>query len=233
MPPSVPDQEQAPAAGQILATLAEILCLDNLLLLPGLAFVAPLGLFVAKRASAPPLAAAHLSPTLSASLWAGALLVLANLLIPALGGYTGPGDLGGADRLFHCLPLHARATRGSRPRQGDGRAVLAPPLGRPSVAFGMPPMSRCCGPCDNACAMRLHPRTIKRRMFTCTECAECISACIQIQGNDPRRSLLRWVDNDCALPVVTGRPATGLTHCVSLDGAQPVRVSTDRRERPA
>lgn len=59
--------------------------------MPGLAFVAPLGLFVAKRASAPPLAAAHVSPTLSASLWAGALLVLANLLVPALGGYTGPG----------------------------------------------------------------------------------------------------------------------------------------------
>jgi hypothetical protein len=107
--------------------------------------------------------------------------------------------------------------------------VLALPLGRPSVAFGMPPMSRCCGPCDNACPMRLHLRTIKRRMFPCTECAECI----QIQGNDLQRSLLRWVDNDCALPVVTGRPATGPTHRVSLDGAQPVRMSTDRRERPA
>jgi hypothetical protein len=32
MPPSVPDQEQAPAAGQALATLVEILYLANLLL---------------------------------------------------------------------------------------------------------------------------------------------------------------------------------------------------------
>ncbi len=55
--------------------------------------------------------------------------------------------------------------------------------------------------------MRLKPRTIKRKMFTCTECGECISACTQIQHGEPERSLLRWVDGEAALPVVTGRPA--------------------------
>jgi polyferredoxin len=61
--------------------------------------------------------------------------------------------------------------------------------------------------CDQACPMRLKPRTLKRKMFTCTECGECIAACTQVQGGDPDRTLLRWVDGDAALPVVTGRPA--------------------------
>jgi polyferredoxin len=65
----------------------------------------------------------------------------------------------------------------------------------------------CNNACDNACPMRLKPRTIKRKMFTCTECAQCISACTQVQGGDPTRSLLRWVEGADALPVVTGRPA--------------------------
>ena len=54
----------------------------------------------------------------------------------------------------------------------------------------------CNNACDNACPMRLQPRTIKRKMFTCTECGECISACTQIQGGDATRSLLHWVDGE-------------------------------------
>ena len=65
----------------------------------------------------------------------------------------------------------------------------------------------CNNACDNVCAMRLKPRTIKRKMFTCTECAQCISACTQVQGGEPEQSLLRWVTEDQALRVVTGRPA--------------------------
>lgn len=65
----------------------------------------------------------------------------------------------------------------------------------------------CNNACDNVCPMRLKPRTIKRKMFTCTECAQCISACTQVQGGEPTQSLLRWVQGDQALPVVGGRPA--------------------------
>jgi polyferredoxin len=54
--------------------------------------------------------------------------------------------------------------------------------------------------------MRLQPRTLKRKMFTCTECAECISACTQVQARAGRDTLLRWVEGERALPVVTGRP---------------------------
>lgn len=61
----------------------------------------------------------------------------------------------------------------------------------------------CNNACDSACPMRLKPRTLKRKMFTCTECAECISACRQKKGMD--QGLLRWVRGRDALPVVTGR----------------------------
>jgi len=64
----------------------------------------------------------------------------------------------------------------------------------------------CNNACDNACPMRLHPRTVKRKMFTCTECAECISACHQVQAQRQRPTLLHWVAGADALPVLTGRP---------------------------
>jgi uncharacterized Tic20 family protein len=73
--------------GQGLAVLAESLYLANLLLAPGLAFGVLLYLYSRHAGSAPLLARCHLRQTLSASLWAGALLILVNLLILLLGGY--------------------------------------------------------------------------------------------------------------------------------------------------
>ncbi len=70
----------------------------------------------------------------------------------------------------------------------------------------------CNNACDSACPMRLPPRTLKRKMFTCTECAECISACTQVQGGKIRRSLLQWVAGPDALPAVTGRRGPGRSH---------------------
>ncbi len=64
----------------------------------------------------------------------------------------------------------------------------------------------CNNACENACPMRLKPRTLKRKMFTCTECAQCISACTQVQGGEPAQSLLRWVEGEQAIVVVSGRP---------------------------
>ncbi len=79
--------EEVPGIG--LATAAEGLYLANLLLAPGLAFLLLLWLWRG-RAAAPPLAASHLGQTVAGSLWAGALLVVANGLILLLGGYQGP-----------------------------------------------------------------------------------------------------------------------------------------------
>jgi uncharacterized Tic20 family protein len=85
--PPLPVEEQPP--GQALAILAVSLYLANLLLLPGLAFAALAWLYLRRHAKAPRLAQAHLGQALSASLWAGVLLVLVNLIIVLLGGYQG------------------------------------------------------------------------------------------------------------------------------------------------
>ena len=91
MPASANDSEEAPAVpGQRLAVAAESMYLANLLLLPGLAFAALLILWFKHRRWAPPLAICHLKQTLSASVWAGVALLLANALIILLGGYTAP-----------------------------------------------------------------------------------------------------------------------------------------------
>ncbi|MGB5744852.1 MAG: hypothetical protein WBP89_20885 [Sedimenticolaceae bacterium] len=76
--------------GYATAVAAESLYLANLLILPGLGFVLLLFLWWRNRDQAPPLAAAHLSQTVAASLWAGVLLVVANGLILFFGGYDGP-----------------------------------------------------------------------------------------------------------------------------------------------
>jgi hypothetical protein len=79
-----------PPPGQSLAVLAEVLYLVNLLLLPGIAFMALLFLYYRNIHRADALPAAHLRQTVSASLWAGALLVVVNLGIVLLGGYRSP-----------------------------------------------------------------------------------------------------------------------------------------------
>jgi hypothetical protein len=98
MPPSADDPggtgrgdnaaAYAPRPGQELAVIAESLYLVNLLLVPGVAFVILLVLYWRSARSAPPLALCHLRQTLSATLWAGMLLVIMNGLIVVFGGYT-------------------------------------------------------------------------------------------------------------------------------------------------
>lgn len=92
MPRSAHDSlpPEAVADGQGLAVVAEALYLANLLLLPGLAFIALLVVYIRRIHTAPKLAACHLRQTLSASLWAGALLLAANIIILLLGGYRSP-----------------------------------------------------------------------------------------------------------------------------------------------
>ncbi|MCB1755676.1 MAG: 4Fe-4S binding protein [Gammaproteobacteria bacterium] len=63
---------------------------------------------------------------------------------------------------------------------------------------------QCNNACDHVCPMRLQPRTIKRRMFACTECAQCISACDRVQRDNPEGGLLRWVEGEEAHETVTG-----------------------------
>jgi hypothetical protein len=86
MPPSVDDT----VPGQSLAVAAEVLYLINLLLVPGIAFLALAWLYRKHVHTAPPLARCHLRQTLFGSLWAGVLLVAVNAAIIVLGGYRAP-----------------------------------------------------------------------------------------------------------------------------------------------
>ena len=52
--------------------------------------------------------------------------------------------------------------------------------------------------CDAVCPMRLRPRTIKRHMFTCTQCAQCVDACAETQRDNPNGPLLSWVSGEAA-----------------------------------
>ena len=63
----------------------------------------------------------------------------------------------------------------------------------------------CNNACDNICPMRLKPRTLKRKMFTCTQCGECIEACIQVEAQKGKPGLLKWVDGECASHKITGK----------------------------
>lgn len=46
--------------------------------------------------------------------------------------------------------------------------------------------------CDNACPMRLNPRNIKRMMFSCVQCGQCLTACDASQSAQQRTPTLEW-----------------------------------------
>jgi polyferredoxin len=59
----------------------------------------------------------------------------------------------------------------------------------------------CDASCEHACPMRLNPRAIKRKMFTCTQCLQCIDACDKVQSDKSGVALLKLLDRQCALDV--------------------------------
>lgn len=68
----------------------------------------------------------------------------------------------------------------------------------------------CTNACDNACPMRLNPRTIKRHMFSCTQCVSCVTACSDAQADNPHGTLLHWTAGTDALDK-SDRPQTRQT----------------------
>ena len=64
--------------------------------------------------------------------------------------------------------------------------------------------------CEEACPMRLPVRSFKRSKFTCTQCAQCISACVEVQKDNPDGSLLEWDEG-------TKTKQTSLIPMVSID----------------
>lgn len=53
--------------------------------------------------------------------------------------------------------------------------------------------------CEHACPMRLKPRSIKRKMFTCTQCFACIDSCSSVQAQHDQKPLLKMLIDDCSL----------------------------------
>jgi len=47
--------------------------------------------------------------------------------------------------------------------------------------------------------MRLKPRSSKLRMFTCTQCLQCVQACERVQEKCNGLSLLKPLEDKCAL----------------------------------
>lgn len=70
----------------------------------------------------------------------------------------------------------------------------------------------CNSACDNVCPMRIKPRSIKRHMFTCTQCGQCADACSQVQADNPQGTLLQWVQGECALD----KSARGFGHHIDI-----------------
>jgi len=65
--------------------------------------------------------------------------------------------------------------------------------------------------CESACPMRLPVRSFKRAKFTCTQCAQCISACQEVQKDNPDGTLLDWSEGETSrhsslIPVKTIEP---------------------------
>jgi polyferredoxin len=46
--------------------------------------------------------------------------------------------------------------------------------------------------------MRLNPRNVKRMMFACVQCGQCVDACDHTMENNPNGSLLNWVHDQKA-----------------------------------
>jgi uncharacterized Tic20 family protein len=78
--------------GKDSAVLIESLYVANLLVLPGLAFLALLYLFITKHDSLPALAKSHLEQTMSACVWIAVMLLIGSISIFAM-RYAGVEDV--------------------------------------------------------------------------------------------------------------------------------------------
>ncbi|MCB1920144.1 MAG: 4Fe-4S binding protein [Candidatus Competibacteraceae bacterium] len=82
--------------------------------------------------------------------------------------------------------------------------------------------------CDHVCPMRLKPRNMKRLMFACTQCGQCIDACGTVQRDHPQGSLLQWIEGQQALQadgsqgLLTGQAAANPPKAVS----RPIKSAT-------
>ena len=53
--------------------------------------------------------------------------------------------------------------------------------------------------CEEACPMRLQPRRIKRLMFSCVQCGQCLQQCEESHASRSGRANLEWTIGEAAL----------------------------------
>lgn len=73
--------------------------------------------------------------------------------------------------------------------------------------------------CDAVCPMRLKPRNIKRWMFACTQCGQCIDACATVNRAAPQGPLLQWVSGEAAKQNEAGFNAATLRRLQQMGGS--------------
>ncbi|HFD79793.1 MAG TPA: 4Fe-4S binding protein [Gammaproteobacteria bacterium] len=81
--------------------------------------------------------------------------------------------------------------------------------------------------CEHACPMRLQPRQIKRRMFTCTQCQQCVRACEDVNRPRAEPGLLQMLSGQCALDVSErdfGRRPTVPASCFHRQPLRPPKA---------
>lgn len=79
--------------------------------------------------------------------------------------------------------------------------------------------------CDAVCPMRLKPRNVKRWMFACTQCGQCVDACSTVNRDNPQGPLLQWVSGEAAKQNEAGFNAT------TLHRLQQLGASADEETR--
>lgn len=84
-----------------------------------------------------------------------------------------------------------------------------------------PECAGCESVCDNACPMRLPPRNVKRMMFSCVQCGQCLNACANVNAPKNADPLLTWVHEDRA-----GQEASFNTRAARQGAPAPGRLST-------
>jgi len=74
--------------------------------------------------------------------------------------------------------------------------------------------------CDAVCPMRLKPRNVKRWMFACTQCGQCLSACATVNRDNAQGPLLKWVSGEAARQNEAGFNAVTLKRLRQMEATE-------------
>ena len=78
---------------------------------------------------------------------------------------------------------------------------------------------------DHVCPMRLTPRNVKRMMFACVQCGQCVDACEQTQDSNPNGSLLDWVQDQRAASEASFNVGTARTIMLKQDRGDAAKTA--------